>query len=90
MIGPINTSLAIAGLAICSCFILSNRFNTTSKETLAQIGGWIVVWLTLIASSLPSDNFEPSWTTTTARLIVLILNVWHFKDVINNRCKKRK
>ena len=90
MIALANTSIAIAGLTICSYFILSNRFNTTSKETLGQLGGWIVVWLVLIASSLPSDNFEPSWTTTTARLIVLILNVWHFKGVISNRCKKRK
>lgn len=88
MIPLINTSLAFIGLVICTCFLLSDRFNTTSKETLGQLGGWIIVWIFLVAASLPSSSFEPSWSTTAARTIVLILNIWHFKKLIINRCKR--
>lgn len=88
MIPVINTSLAFIGLLACTYFVLSDRFNTTSKETLGKLGLWIIVWLFLIAASLPSSKFEPSWSTTVARAICLILNIWHFKKVIINRCKK--
>lgn len=87
MILVFNTTIAIIGLIVCTYFMLSNRFNTTSKETLCKLGLWIVVWLFLIAASLPSSPFEPSWSTTTARTTCLILNIWHFKSLIVSRCK---
>lgn len=88
MIAIVNTLVALLGLAICTVFLISDRFNTTSKETIAQLSLWIAVWIFLVAASLPSSSFEPSWSTTVARTIVLILNIWHFKDLIISRCKK--
>ena len=89
MIPVINTILALLGLAICTVFLISDRFNTASKETILKLSMWIAVWIFLIEASLPSSAFEPSWSTTTARTIVLILNIWHFKSLIINRCKKQ-
>lgn len=88
MIAFINTLVAAAGLVACTSFLLSDRFNTKSKETIIQLALWIMTWLFLIAASLPSSGFEPSISTTTARTIVLILNIWHFKELITSRCRK--
>lgn len=88
MIPLINTLVALLGLAMCTVFLISDRFNTASKETILQLSLWIAVWIFLVESSLPSSSFEPSWSTTIARAIVLILNIWHFKYLIISRCKK--
>ena len=89
MIAIVNTLVALLGLAICTVFLISDRFNTTSKETIAQLGLWIAVWIFLVEAALPSSNFEPSWSTTVARAMCLLLNIWHFKQLIISRCKNK-
>lgn len=88
MIAFINTLLAAIGLVACTFFLLSDRFDTKSKETIIQLALWITIWLFLIAASLPSSGFAPTVSTTIARVIVLILNMWQFKLLITNRCRK--
>lgn len=90
MIPMINAILAILGLIICTVFLLSDKFNTTLRETISQLGLWVAVWLFFLMTSLPDSQFHPSWASTIARSMVLALNVWHFKDLIITRCKKHK
>ena len=90
MIPLINTLLAVIGLFFCTYSLLSSRFNTTSKETIIRLGLWITVWIFLVAASLPNSSFEASWSSTAARTIVLILNIWNFKDLIISRQKKHR
>ncbi|WP_250162220.1 hypothetical protein [Psychrobacter sp. WY6] len=89
MIPLINAILALLGLAICTVFLISDRFNTASKETILQLSLWITVWIFLVEAALPSSSFEPSWSTTIARATCLLLNVWHFKQLIISRCKNK-
>ena len=85
----INSLMAAIGLFACTYFLLSDRYNTKSKETIIQLSLWITIWIFLVSASLPTSDFEPTVSTTIARLIVLILNMWQFKSLIRTRCRKQ-
>lgn len=87
MIVITNGVIAVAGMTICTYFLLSDRYDTTSRETIIKLSLWIIMWILLISTSSANSGFYPSWTSTMARATALIINIWQFKPLITNRVK---
>lgn len=72
MIDFINNSVPIVGTVMIFYVLLSKRINTSCVEFGIFFNSSVLLWLLLFWADW-TDDFNPVWQTTSARVIILIM-----------------